>query len=561
MHGGLTTIVLVLALAVVALLCVRLLRLPPLLAYLAVGILVGPSGTSALHGDGATTTLAEFGVVFLMFSIGLEFSLKRLFQMRRLVLGLGGAQLAVTVAGTTAVTVFYFDNPWQIGVVVGAAVAMSSTAIIARLLSERLELNSHAGRQTMGVLLFQDLALVPLLIVVPALASHDEGLARALLYALGETTLVLVLLLVVGQQLMGRWIGTVVERKSSELFMLNVLLVVLGLAWLTSMSGLSLALGAFVAGILIGETAYRHQVEADIRPFRDVLLGLFFVTIGMQLDLAYVLGHGLRVALVLALLVGSKTLVMFVICRATGNSLETAVRTAVQLAVAGEFGFVLLNIGDELRLVPHDVFQVTTAAMLLSMFLAPLAIARLGQFLRILPEDEFSRRARMVQEVAVHSMDRVGHVVLCGYGRVGQNVARLLSAASIEFVALDVDPKRLDEAEQVGHNVVFGDADRREVLMAAGLGRARAVIVTLDRLASAERVLAIVHSLNPQVPVLLRAHDQDAADRLSRQGARAVVPEVVEGSFMLGLQALTLLGVNGDEALRHVQEARLSGRR
>lgn len=538
----------------------RMLKLPPLIGYLAAGIALGPSGLAALPDNASTATLAEYGVVFLMFSIGLEFSLKRLQAMQGLVFGMGGAQMLVTVLGTTVLTVWYFHNPWQIGVATGAAVAMSSTAIVARLLSERLELNSQAGRQTMGVLLFQDLAVVPLLLIIPALASSADDLLPSLAKALAQAALVLVLLVVLGQRLMGRWLRVVVRQKSEELFMLNVLLVVMGLSWVTAEAGLSLALGAFVAGVLIAETVYRHQVEADIRPFRDVLLGLFFVTIGMQLDVAYVLGNLGRVLLVLCLLVAAKLLVMGGICWLAGNTRDIALRTSVQLAQAGEFGFVLIGVGVGNQLIPHDVHQVTTAAMLLSMFLAPLAINRVGKVRKGLSEDEFSRRARMVQDVASHSMECEQHVVLCGYGRVGQNLAGLLATEGIEFVALDTDTHRLEEAARLGHNAVFGDADRREVLQAAGLGRARAVVVTFDSLRAAERVLALVRHLHPTMPVILRARDQADADHLRAEGASAVVPEVIEGSFVLALETLTWLGVPGDRALERIQAVRRKSR-
>ncbi len=538
----------------------RMLKLPPLIGYLAAGIALGPSGLAALPDNASTATLAEYGVVFLMFSIGLEFSLKRLQAMQGLVFGMGGAQMLVTVLGTTVLTVWYFHNPWQIGVATGAAVAMSSTAIVARLLSERLELNSQAGRQTMGVLLFQDLAVVPLLLIIPALASSADDLLPSLAKALAQAALVLVLLVVLGQRLMGRWLRVVVRQKSEELFMLNVLLVVMGLSWVTAEAGLSLALGAFVAGVLIAETVYRHQVEADIRPFRDVLLGLFFVTIGMQLDVAYVLGNLGRVLLVLCLLVAAKLLVMGGICWLAGNTRDIALRTSVQLAQAGEFGFVLIGVGVGNQLIPHDVHQVTTAAMLLSMFLAPLAINRVGKVRKGLSEDEFSRRARMVQDVASHSMECEQHVMLCGYGRVGQNLAGLLAAEGIGFVALDTDTHRLEEAARLGHNAVFGDADRREVLQAAGLGRARAVVVTFDSLRAAERVLALVRHLHPTMPVILRARDQADADHLRAEGASAVVPEVIEGSFVLALETLTWLGVPGDRALERIQAVRRKSR-
>ncbi|MGE5490949.1 MAG: cation:proton antiporter, partial [Actinomycetota bacterium] len=363
MSGPLQSLVLLLVAAVLAVAVARQLRLPPMLAYLAVGIAVGPHGLGYLAETENTSHIAEFGVVFLMFSIGLEFSLARMRAMRRLVFGFGGAQVLATLAITTAATVFYYGQDWRVGFAVGAACAMSSTAIVSRLLSERLELHSLPGRQTMAVLLFQDLAVVPLLIAIPALSGKTGDIASTLGTALAQAAVLLAVLIVLGQRFMRRWFDAVARQKSPEFFMLNVLLVVVGLSWLTYMAGLSLALGAFVGGMLIAETVYRHQVEADVRPFRDVLLGLFFVTIGMLLDVGYVVHNPLSVLTAVVLLILAKGGIVMALTLAMKNSLEVGVRTAVQLAQAGEFGFVLLELGSDGGLIPRDVFQVTMAAM------------------------------------------------------------------------------------------------------------------------------------------------------------------------------------------------------
>ena len=439
MTHSLEPLLFLLAATVLAVALSRVLRLPSMLAYLTVGIVLGPHGGGLFAENEQVSGFAEFGVVFLMFSIGLEFSLARLKAMRRLVFGLGGGQVMLTLLGAMFVTVFYFGQDWRVGFAIGAACAMSSTAIVSKLLAERLELHSLPGRQTMSVLLFQDLAVVPFLIALPALGRNPDALAETLLLSALQAAVLLMIMIFFGQRLMRRWFDTVAARKSPELFMLNVLLIVIGLSWLTSVVGLSLALGAFVGGMLISETPYRHQVEADIRPFRDVLLGLFFVTIGMRLDVSYVFQHFGEVLLAVLMLIIAKGGVMLLLTRLMKNTLEVSLRTSAQLAQAGEFGLVLIELANESRLVSHDVFQVTIAAMLLSMFVAPLLIARASSFGRGLSAGEFAHRAEVVHDVAVRSMGVSEHVILCGFGRTGQSLARFLEREDIPFIALDVD--------------------------------------------------------------------------------------------------------------------------
>lgn len=338
--------------------------------------------------------------------------------------------------------------------------------------------------------------------------------------------------------------------------MLNVLLVVIGLSWLTSAAGLSLALGAFIGGMLISETPYRHQVEADIRPFRDVLLGLFFVTIGMLLDIGYVVRHLPWVLLALVFLVLAKALVVMLLTRVLRNTLEVGLRTSAQLAQAGEFGLVLIELANGGHLIPSDVYQVTIAAMLLSMFVAPFLIARVASFGRDLSGGEFAHRAEVIHDIAVCGMDVRDHVILCGFGRTGQSLARFLDGEDIPFIALDVDTGRIRQAQDAGDRVVFGNADRREVLMAAGIERARAVVVTFADQQSAERVLHALHALCPALPVIVRAQDDSQIERMKALGASEVVPEVLEGSLMLAAQTLAQLGVPVERALERVRAVR-----
>jgi len=555
MHTTLQLVLILLTASVLVVALFRSLRLPPLLAYLLVGIVIGPHSLGWLPETEQTHYLAEFGVVFLMFSVGLEFSLPQLKAMRGVVFGLGASQVALALllvlGGALAV-----GMDWRGGVVLGGALAMSSTAIVSKMLAEKIELHTRHGRQIIGVLLFQDLAVVPLLILVPALASPGEETALALGLALVKAALFLALLLYFGQKLMRPWFHWVARRKSRELFMLNVLLVTLGLAWLTAVSGLSLALGAFVAGMLISETEYRYQVEADIQPFRDVLLGLFFVTIGMMLDIHVVVANFLWVALLLIGLLGGKMLLVTGLARLFGNDTAVSLRTGLALAQAGEFGFVLLAQAGQLNLVAFPMLQVVLASMVLSMLAAPLLIHHNARIAHYLSGREWANRALELHEIAVKSVAANEHVILCGYGRSGQSLARLLEQESVAFIALDLDPQRVRAAAAAGDSVVYGDAGRREVLMAAGLNRARAVVVTYADPPSALKVLHHAQELRPELPVVVRTMDDTDLDKLKIAGATEVVPEVLEGSLMLASHTLMLLGVPLARVVRRVRAVR-----
>jgi CPA2 family monovalent cation:H+ antiporter-2 len=551
----LQTVLILLASAVLVVVLFRTLRLPPTLGYLAVGVVLGPYAMGWIPETQEAHELAEIGVVFLMFSIGLEFSLQRLVTMRRIVFGLGAAQVMATMLITWGIA-SALGVDWKAGLILGGVLAMSSTALLAKLLAERSELNSPHGRQIIGVLLFQDLAVVPLLILLPALAPGTRDLAASLGLALLKAAIVLGLLLWIGQYLMRGWFHVVARQKSGELFVLNVLLITLGLAYVTEVAGLSLALGAFVAGALISETEYRYQVEVDIKPFRDVLLGLFFVTIGMLLDLRVVVEQAQWVFLVLAAILALKSALVFGLSLAFGADSAVALRTGLTLAASGEFGFVLLARADNLDLMPAPVMQPVLAAMLLSMLAAPLIVERSGQLARRWSRSDWMHRAMELHNIAVQSMAADQHVVICGYGRSGQNLARLLERESIPFIALDVDPQRIREAAAAGESVVFGDAARREVLVAAGLLRARGLVISYSDTASALTILRCVQELRPGLPVVVRTRDDADIDKLKEAGAAEVVAEIMEASLMLASTTLMLLGLPLNRVLRRIRETR-----
>ncbi len=555
MDNSLSLVLILLATAVLVVVACRLLRLPVMLGYLTVGIMIGPHSFGWIPDSPSTRHLAEFGVVFLMFSIGLEFSLTRLQAMQRTVFGLGGAQvIASTLLVMLAAWLFGLD--WRAGLALGGVLAMSSTAIVSKMLVERAEINLPYGQQMMGVLLFQDLAVVPLLIIIPALASQPDNLTSTLGLALLKAAVVLLVLLVFGQRIMRRWFHVVSSQKSSELFTLNVLFITLGLAYLTESAGLSLALGAFVAGMLISETEYRYQVEEDIKPFRDVLLGLFFVTIGMKLDTGSVVDNFGWILLALLALILFKALLLALLARLLEGNWGVALRSGIGLAQAGEFGFVLLTLTSDAGLLHGSALQITLAAMLLSMLAAPFLIQYGEAISRRLSADEWTNRALQMHQIAIKSMASTGHVILCGYGRSGQKLASILEAEKLRFIALDLDSHRVREAAAAKKSVVYGDAGKREVLMAAGLMRAKVLVISYNDKHSALTILRHVKELRPDLPVIVRANDDTNVDMLKNAGAAEVVAEVLEGSVMLASQALLMAGVPLSRVVRRVQENR-----
>jgi CPA2 family monovalent cation:H+ antiporter-2 len=552
---GLTAVLVLLAASVVLVVAFRYLHLPPILAYLCAGILVGPHGLALVPDAQPIRLLAEFGLVFLLFTLGLEFSLSRLMAMKSLVFGLGGVQMVVT-GGAIGALALWLDVPMAGAIVIGGMLAMSSTAIGMKLLVDQLEQNSRHGRAAFGVLLFQDLAVVPLLILLPALAGDGQ---QPLWQTFGGTLLKSVAVLV-GIMIIGRWLirpmfHEIAAARSRELFMFTVLLLTLTAAWVTHAAGLSLALGAFLAGMMLSETEYRHQVEGDIAPFRDILLGLFFVTVGMLLDTGVVWRHAGWVALAVLGLLAFKTLLMFGLGRLFRLEAGVALRTGLVLSQAGEFAFALLLQARELALLDARAAQFTLAVVVLSMLLSPLVIRHNGWLAKRLVRSY--TRARESNLDAIRATAAGGrHVIICGYGRSGQNLAWMLEQESIPHLALDLDPVRVRDARDAGKPVVYGDADRRDVLEAAGVQHAPALVVSFNNLPSALRILEITRHVRPDMPVIVRTMDDAALEQLKAAGATEVVPESLEGSLMMGSHLLLLLGVPVSRIVTHVRDVR-----
>ena len=563
MYTPLEFTLLLLGFAVFGVVAFRMLNLPPILGYLVVGIIVGPHTPGFVADTETLHNLSEFGVVFLMFSIGLEFSLTKLKAMRKIVFGLGMSQVLLSIA--IVVLLCYLSATflpkltsvsWQAALAMGAAMSMSSTAIVSKLLTERMELETDHGRRIFGILLFQDLALVPLLILIPALANNPPDLALTLGFAFGKAVIAMVLLLFIGKKVMGWWLTIVAKRRSQELFMLNLLLITLGAAWITERAGLSLELGAFIAGMLISETQYKHQVEADIQSFRDVLLGLFFVTIGMLLNVQLVLANWWIVLLLVAVPIIFKFGLIAVLAKIFGASPGTSLRTGLALAQAGEFGFVLLNQAGGLHLVDPLFIQVLLASMVLSMFIAPFLIAQSDRIVMKVCANEWMMQSLALTNIASRTMAAEKHVIIAGFGRTGQSIAKLLEGQNIPYHALDLDPERVREAGTAGAQVSYGDATRRESLVAAGIHRAAALVITFAETPSTIRVMHFAHELVPDLPIVVRSLDDNDFDQLKKAGATEVVPEALESSMVLALFTIRALGVPTKQVLRVIQNTR-----
>lgn len=554
-QGVFVEILVLLAAAVLVVALFRRFNLPPILAYLMVGVLVGQQKLGGMSVSEDAHFLAELGVVFLMFTIGLEFSLPRLLSMKGAVFGLGGAQVVIsTLAGGLVAAAL--GMTLQGAFVVGGLLAMSSTAIVSKQLAEQVELHSRHGRLAMGVLLFQDLAVIPFLVVIPTLASSSDGsTALPLLWALGKGVLVSALLLAAGHWLLRPLFREVAARHSTELFMLTVLLVTLTAAWATEQAGQTLALGAFLAGMMLGETEFRHQVEADIRPFQDMLLGLFFITVGMRLDITALPAMWYWALLVAAGLMLFKTALVMGLTLIARAERGVALRTGLVLAHSGEFSFVLLSLALDHHLMRGQAGQIVLAAVLLSMALSPILIRYNGVVAKRFCALSYGRsRAQMEEEISTAIRGMEHHIIICGYGRVGQNIARQLEQEGFEFVALDLDPLRVREAREAGDAVSYGDSTRRAILEAAGLQRARALIISFQDVTASLKILAHVRHLRPELPVLVRTRDDADLERLQAAGATEVVPETLEASLMLASHLLLILGVPMSKIVRRMRE-------
>ena len=532
---------------------VRRLSLPTSLAYLLVGLVLGPHALGVVSDSGTTRLLAELGVAFLLFTLGLEFSLPRMLAMRREVFGLGALQVIVTTAVFAAIGRL-LGISWLSSIVLGGAVAMSSTAMLLQQLTERAEINRTHGRLAFAMLLFQDLAFVPFFALGAMLSAGQDRFPLAeSLEALAGGVLALVGVLAAGRWLLRPLFHEITHSRLRELFTLAVLLVVLSSAWVSHLAGLSFALGAFLAGMMLAETEYRYQIDSAIRPFRDLLLGLFFISVGMLLNL-HLLGRVSELAIALAMLVTLvvlKAVIAALVTRPFTNSRFKALRTGIVMSIGGEFGIALCTVLLQAQLVPEGLGEPLLVAIVLSMVLSPVILnhnKRVARFL--LREHAPGLTAAEREEEATQEIAQREHVILCGFGRVGQNVARVLESQGFEYIALDLDPARFRAARQAGDPVLFGDSADEEMLARAGIAHASAVVISFSDPATALAILRSVRQMHPELPVLVRTADDARLSELQEAGATDVVPETFEASLMLVSHVLMLLHVPVSRVVR-----------
>lgn len=554
---ALENILLLLIVSVVGVALFKRINLPPVLAYLFVGMVVGPYGLGWIPDTEQTRFLAEFGVVFLLFTIGLEFSLPYLMAMKKEMLGLGGAQ----VIGTTFVAAgiaLAFGMSVEAAFVLGGIMAMSSTAIVTKQLSERMELTSRHGRSSVGILLFQDIAVVPFLIVIPLLgASTDNSILGELVWALIKGVFVVAAMLAIGHWLLRPVFQWIAGFHSAELFTLTALLFALAAASSTHHFGLSLAFGAFLAGMLLGETEFKHQVEADMRPFRDVLLGLFFVTVGMLLDVTTLLDILHWVVLLTIVIILFKVWSITWMAIKFGAEKGVALRTGIVMGQGGEFGLALLALALSTNLYAPTESQIILASIILSMAISPFMINNNGVLAKYIFRASYTQnRNDIVEQVAATGRELNDHVVICGYGRIGQNIGRLLENEGFQFTALDLDPLIVREAREAGDPVNYGDSTHADILEAAGLMQAKVLVISYDDVNSALKIIEQVRMMRADIPILVRTADDANLERLQTAGATEVIPETLEASLMLASHVLVLMQVPVTRILRHVQGVR-----
>ncbi len=556
-YSYLNEILILFAVAVgVVILCLRL-NLPAILGYLTVGVLVGPYGLALIHDTEHTRELAEFGVVFLLFTIGLEFSLPQLIRMKSIVLGLGGAQVLFSTAITAAIAT-YLGLPLASAVLLGGIIAMSSTALVIRQLTDQAELHTRHGRNAVGILLFQDIMVIPFLILAATLSgANDDTPSHALLLAAGKGILALALIFAVGHWILQPLFRGVAKHRSAELFTLTVLLVAIGAAWLTSQLGLSLALGAFVAGMMLGETEFRHQIEAEIRPFRDVLLALFFITIGMLFNIKLLPEIWLSVLMVVISLVLFKGILITLLCRLFGWDPAVSLRTGLVLAHGGEFGFAILTLALASDILPSNYGQVILVSLLISMAITPILIRYNGVIVKkVLPSASAMSYLAIEEQAADTTHGMEGHVIICGYGRIGQNIARILESENIPYVAMDLDPTLVQNAIKAKEPVTYGDSANLHLLEAVGLSKAAALVISVNDFNTALKIIHNIRRVNTSIPILVRTTDDSHLEELQKAGATEIIPETMEASLMISSHLLLMLKVPVSRVLQKIRKIR-----
>jgi glutathione-regulated potassium-efflux system protein KefB len=551
MHHGelLFGVMILLAVSAATLMLFRRAGFGSVLAFIATGLLLGRVGVTLGGSAEGLREVTELGVVFLLFLIGLEMHPRRLWRLRRLLFGLGTSQVVVT--GLLLATILWLVGfAWPAAIVVGFGYALSSTAFVLQLLQERGDMASEHGQGAFAILLLQDLAIVPLLALVPLLGGGTGAEDASALPRIAVSALMLLILFAFGRYMVPGVLSLAGRQRNTEAFGVIAVLAVLFAAWTMQIAGLSMALGAFVMGMLLSGSGYVHQIEAEIAPFKGILLALFFVSVGMSMDLALLVDEGLWIGGVVLMLLVLKSAMILALARLFGLAMGAAIRAAFLLAQAGEFGFVLLAAAHAEGILRDQTYQASLLVISVSMAATPF-LARLGDRLaeRLAPADE---RLEVPPEPDAHALER--HVVVAGFGRVGRNIAYMLEEAGVPYVALDHDPRRVTFGRREGRPVFFGEPTDPRMLQRAGVGRAAVVLVTLNDTVATEKACVTIRRYFPEVPLVVRARDLGARDRLLAAGVNHAVPETIELSIDLADAVLRRIGTS-DEVIEAVHKA------
>lgn len=535
----------------------RQLKLSIILGYLVVGALLGPHMLGLVADSEYVDKLAHFGIVFLMFTVGLEFSIPKLLALKNVVLVVGGLQVLFCVLITTLVG-GALGMTLPASLVVGSIVAMSSTALVVKQLNDQLELQTQHGMNAVAILLFQDLAVVPLIILITSLANETKhSLGITLIWALLKGIAAILIIFVLGRGLLKPLFHFIARTRAIELFTLTVLLVTLTSAWITQILGLSYALGAFLGGVMLAETQFRHQIEVEIRPFRDILLALFFISIGMLTDISSWDQTWPWILLLLSAIVIFKMFLIILLTRLTGNYYSTAVRTGIVLAQGGEFGFAILSLSIDNSILTHEYQQVMLAALLLSIAIAPLLIRFNKQIAELLlPKRKELAESSTQQEIISHAKNMQNHVVICGYGRVGQHIARMLDKINYPYIGLDFDAELVQRASLAGDNVIYGDSGHPDILRKAGIKHAKVLLICMSDHRAAIKILSLVRQRYPELPILVRCRDKIELKQFKKLGATHIIAELFEASLTLSHNLLQLIHVPRAKIAEIIQDVR-----
>jgi len=552
----LNEILILLILSVIGVAVFRRLDFPAVLGYLIVGLLAGQHAFGWIQNSHALEQIAGIGVVFLLFTIGLEVSIPRLISMRGIVFGIGTAQVLVSTL-STLVLGMWMGMSWQAAFAVGGALAISSTAIVVKQLTEQNELHSRHGNISLGILLFQDLAVVPFLVLIPIFAAPDSGsLLISIGFALAKGAFAFAVIFYAGQYLVRPAMRMVAATHSSELFTLFILLIALVAAWLTWQLGLSLAMGAFLAGIMLAETEYQHHVEVEIRPFRDVLMGLFFITVGSQFDWHIIISEPVAVGVLTVGLIAGKGIAIMVITRLAGYEKKVAVRAGIILGQGSEFGFALLAVALSSGLLDLAHSQPIIAAIIFSMAISPMLIRKNETLAEMVAPNSESSPGNTEMDIGQAGKELQGHVLLCGFGRTAQNLAQFLKRVNIPFIAIEINTDIVTEAREAGEPVFYGDSSNPEILRLAGIGAARVLVISFHEVKASEHIALVARQLREDIPMIIRTRDDRNLERLLECGADQVIPDTVESSIMLAKHTLTILGESQDSIDEMLEEAR-----